>query len=293
MAYLVYLNGEFKPLDEACISVTDYGFLFGYALFETMHAYHAGPNGAVFRLEQHLDRLAGAAGKLGITLSTAALQKAVNDTVRINRLQEARVRLTVSAGDGNPVFDLTSCRRPAVVVIAIPHQRIAPEIYQRGYRIAISNFQRDTRSPVSGVKKTDYMENILACRSARESGADDAVLLNEKGNVTEGTTNNIFIVKHDIIKTPPPASGILPGITRNAVLELASTSGLRCEELDFDAEELAAADEIFLTSSMMEIMPVTAVNGKPAGRGKPGAITTQLMKDFKALVQKEMASLYK
>jgi len=285
MAEIVYLNGEFIPLAEARISVLDYGLLFGYALFETMHAY----NSTVFRMDGHLERLKKSADKLGIAIDIGVLRKAIIDTLSVNRLKEARVRLILSAGKGKQIIDLSSCTGPTFLVMATPHIPIAAGIYERGYRIIVSDIHRDSRSPIHGMKKTDYMENILARQTAKNAGADDALFLNERGNVTEGTTNNIFLVMNNKLITPPVSSGILPGITRDVVLELASQSFLTTGEADFNKEELADADEVFLTSSMMEIMPVTMIDGKVIGSGQPGETTRRLMQAYKALVNTETA----
>lgn len=284
MATIVYLNGKFLPLEEAKISAADYGFLFGYAIFETMRVY----DGTIFRLKNHIDRLMKSLNILEIPLNPDMLERTVMDTVRVNGLGNARVRLTVSAGSGNPVIDLNTCEASTVLVISLPYIPILPEVYERGFRLSIAGIRRNSRSVVQSIKKTDYLESILARRAARDAGADDALLLNDNGFVAEGSTNNIFMVERGVLRTPSLTNGILPGITRDVVLELASRSGMEVLETDILPDEIMAAEEVFLTSSMMEVMPVTQISDKVIGNGKPGQVTKKLIRAYKEEVQREI-----
>lgn len=280
---IVYLNGALIPRSEAKISVMDYGFLFGYGLFETMRAY----NGVVFRLDSHLARLAKSAERLEIRIDTTSLKNAVMAPIQANKLKEARVRLTVSVGEGSLVPDVRTCINPTILVMAAKYTPYPPEIYERGFSVIISSIHRNSQSPVSRMKTANYLESLLSRQEARTQGVDDALLLNEKGQLAEATTSNLFLVSRNILKTPRLESGILPGVTRGVILELASRLGIEALEADIQLEELMAAGEAFLTNSIIEVMPVTAISGKAIGSGRPGAITRQLMTAYKDLVLRE------
>jgi branched-chain amino acid aminotransferase len=283
MPELVYLNGDYMPLSEAKIGVTDYGFLFGYALYETMRAY----KGKIFRLKDHLDRLEKAAETLHLPVEGLDLEKAVVETLRRSGIEEARVRLTVTMGEGSLTPDPRTCHRPAVLVTAVPYKPFAPEIYQKGYRALTSTVRRNSRSQLPGMKTACFLENMLARQQAREAGADEAVLLNEKGELAEASSSNLFLVNRGILRTPALESGILPGITRKIVLDLAEGLGLPTERTIIWPEELEAAEEVFISNSLIEIMPVTVLDSKPVGAGRPGPITRQLMGAYSQLVQRE------
>lgn len=286
MEEIIYFNGALVPRREATIPVMDYGFLFGYGLFETMRAY----GGMVFRLNSHLDRLVKSAEVLGIAVEVPTLKRAVEDTIRANGLREARVRVTVSIGEGSLVPDPRTCTKPTVLVIAGGYVPYAEEVYQKGFRVIVSSIHRNSQSPVPGMKTANYLESLLSRKEARNAGVDDALLLNERGLLAEASTSNVFLVSKRILKTPRTENGILPGITRGVILELASQLNIKAVEVDVTLEELLAADEVFLTNSLMEVMPVTAMSGKVVGPGRPGAITRKLMTAYKDLVLKETAN---
>ena len=283
MEEIVYLSGAMVPRSQAKIPAMDYGFLFGYGLFETMRAY----SGTVFRLDSHIARLAKSADRLGIAVDTAILKKAVTDTLKANGLRDARVRLTVSIGEGSLVPDLHSCTAPSVLVVAAKYTPYVDEVYQRGFRVIVSSIRRNSQSPVPAMKTANYMESLLARQEAKAAGVDDALFLNEKGQVTEASTSNIFLVSKNVLKTPRQESGILPGITKDVILELAPQMGIMALETDILLEEIVEAHEAFLTNSVVEIMSVTEVNGKAIGEGGPGVITRRLMSGYKDLVLRE------
>ncbi len=283
MTETVYLNGAFVPRSDAKISALDYGFLFGYGLFETMRAY----NGTVFRLDNHLARLAKPAVKLSIPVEPGVLRNAVAETVRLNGLKEARVRLTVAIGEGSLVPDPHSCAKPTILVVAAKYTPYAPEIYERGFRVMVSSLRRNSQSPLTVMKTANYLENLLAREEARTAAFDDALLLNEKGQLAEASTSNIFLVSKNTLRTPSVESGILPGITRDVILELASELGIKTAEAAIRPEELRAAQEAFLTNSMIEVMPLSMVDGETVGSGKPGTVTRRLMTAYRDLVIKE------
>ena len=283
MKEIVYLNGSFVPRLEARIPAMDYGFLYGYGLFETMRAY----NGRVFRLDSHLQRMATSARLLKIPFDGHVLENAVSKTIRINGLKDARVRLTVSIGEGSIVPDPQSCLNPTVLVAAAGYTPYPQETYNRGFRALVSSLRRNSLSPISAMKTTNYLESLLSREEARQAKVEEAILLNEKGEVAEASTSNVFLFSRSILKTPPLGSGILPGITRGIVLRLAAQLNIKVLEKAVLPEELAAADEAFLTNSVMEVMPLTALNSRPIGSGRPGALTGRLTSAYKDLVTSE------
>jgi len=282
MDNIVYLNGKFINAAEATVPLLDYGFLYGYGLFETMRAYE----GKIFRLEDHLRRLAEAAVTLGISIDVSEIGEAITEVLRANRLIEARVRLTVSRGAGPMTPKPTACTTPTIAVIAAPYEPYPEAIYKRGFHAVISDIRRNSGSPLAGLKTANYLENLLARGAARAAGADDAILLNERGELAEASTSNLFLVKDGNLRTPPVEAGILPGITRAVVLELAARLNIAAHEGTLTIEELHQADEAFLTNSIMEIMPLTYVEEQAVGKGKPGPLTTRLMTAYQALVRR-------
>lgn len=281
MSEIVYLNGSLVPREDARISAMDYGFLYGYGLFETMRAY----GGKVFRLERHLERLAGSAETLGIAVDKSVLGSAVMDTIKANSLNEARIRLTVSIGEGGTVPDPSSCGSQTVLVVAGEYRPLPDEVYEKGYRAIVSSIRCNSQSPVSAMKSLNYLESMLARQEARAAGVDEAICLNEHGMLAEASTSNVFLVGDGALKTPAIASGFLPGITRETVLELAGKLGITTIEDEMTVEELIQADEAFLTNSVVEIMPLTEVDGKLIGSGKPGQVTRKLMGGYKEMVR--------
>ena len=285
MEALAYLNGKMVPLSQARISVLDYGFRFGYGVFGGMRAY----KGKVFRLDTKLNRIKESAEKLGIATDVDTYKAAIMDTIRANNLQEARVILSVSSGEGSASPDPQSCTAPTVVVTATEYTPIPAEMYEKGYRALVASVRRNSQSPASGMKTLNYLESIMARQEARTAGFDEAVQLNEKGKVAEASTGNLFLVKDNILKTPGVDSGIIPGIVREVLLELAPQLNIEAIETDIELDELFSADEAFLTNVLMEVMPLVAVNDRPIGSGKPGDITKQLMTAYRNLALKETA----
>ena len=287
MRQIVYLNGNLVPLSQACISPLDYGFLYGYGLFETMRAYE----GFVFRLDKHLNRLAGSAERLGIPTVAAGLKEAVTATLQANKLSDARIRITVSIGEGGIIPDMRQCQKPTVLVMA-EHYKPHPElVYSTGFKAIVSSLVRYSRSPLSIIKSANYLENMLAKQEATAAGANEAIRLNEKGFLAEASMSNVFLIIGDRLMAPPLESGILPGITREAVIELAPRLGISTIERDITIEELFRAQEAFLTNSLIEIMPLTVIDGKPVASGKPGLITERLRAAYRKLVLDETGAV--
>lgn len=288
MEEIIYLNGELVPSSQARISPFDHGFLYGYGLYETIRSY----NGIIFRLDRHLKRLQKSAELLGLDSKLAAfdLEKACYALLKINKLVDARIRITISAGTGDIVPNPQTCDQPTVFIVAHKLTPIPAEVYQRGYKVLTSGYRRNSQSPLSQIKSTCCLENVLALQEAKAKGADDALLLNEKGMLAEGSTSNIFLVKDGTLITPTIESGVLPGITREAVLELARSLGIEAVQGEVPSSEITGADEVFRTSSILEIMSLTSIDGKPVGNGKPGLITQNFMLAYSDLVNKETRS---
>lgn len=293
MERLVYINGEFLPASEAKVSVYDKGYLFGDGVFEGIRAY----NGRIFRLDEHLKRLYKSAKAIliDIPLSFDEMRAAVIETVRRNNLKDAYIRLIVSRGIGDLGLDITKCKKPTVVIIADEIALFPKEIYEKGIEVIISSIRAsygDVLPPQ--IKSLNYLSHILAKWEATRAGVPEAILLSREGYVTEGSAENIFIVKDKCLITPPSWVGILEGITREAILEIAWD----IEEVEdivedvFTRYDLYVADECFLCGTAAEVVPVVKVDGRVIGDGKPGPITREIMKRFRELVSKEGVEVY-
>ncbi len=291
MEEIVYLNGSLLPRSQARVSVYDHGFLYGYGLFETMRAYH----GTIFLLERHLKRLMNSAEviRLSSQLAGIDLGKACVDTLRANGLEDARLRLTVSRGEVDSFPGSGTSATPTVLVTARNLSALNARIYDRGFRVGVSSFRRYSQPPLSQLKTANYLTSILAKMEAEAAGLDEALLLNEHGALTEGSVSNVFFVNsHSELITPSLESGILPGITREVVMELADTVGINITEGEVRLEDLGQFAEAFLTNSVVEIMPLVEVrdeSGKTItiGSGKPGALTKRLMAAYREMVESQ------
>ena len=282
MEQLVYLNGELLPRSRARISPFDHGFLYGYALFETMRARGR----RIFRLHSHLERLSSSANMLGLPLPPLDLEKACYEVLSANELDDARIRLTVSIGEGESVPDPPADPVPTVFIMGAPYNPPPVEKYREGYKAVVSKIRQNSKSPVARLKSANYLNNVLARREAKAAGADEAVLLNERGLLCEGSTGNVFLLYRGVLVTPNVESGCLPGITRQAVIELAAEMRTGVEQREVRLEELLQADEAFLTNSLLGLMPLRDIDGKPVGRG--GRIATErLSAAYSELVLRE------
>lgn len=276
---LVYINGELVPESEAKISVFDHGFLYGDGVFEGIRAY----KGVVFKLREHIERLYDSAKflRIEIPMSKEDLMEAILETVRRNGLSDCYIRVVVTRGVGDLGLDPRKCSKPSIIIIARP---MAPLLGKRAVSLIISSVRRDGVDATNHqAKSLNYLNNILAKLEAINAGADDAVMLDSRGFVSEATGENIFIVKDGRIMTPPPTSGILSGITRDCVIELAKSLGYEVVERELTPFELLTADEVFLTGTAAEIVPVESVNGRKIGEKIPGPITERLIREFEKL----------
>jgi branched-chain amino acid aminotransferase len=277
----IYLNNRFVQKDEARVSVLDHGFLYGDGVYETLRAY----GGRVFMLRQHLERLERSARMIGLRLPLGQIDwpPLLAETLERNDLTDAYLRLTISRGEGAIGLDPTLCATPTVVVIAQPLPNYPTQYYDEGVRLIISQTRRNLPEALSPqIKSLNFLNNILAKREATAAEAFDALMLNGSGHLTECTTSNLFLVRRSRLCTPGVGCGILDGITRNVVLQLAQTKHLDTEEGSYAPAELFTAEECFLTNTTMEIMPVRSVNDRPIGAGKPGPLTQALHRTFRA-----------
>ena len=285
---VVYVNGTFYTEEQAALSALDRGFTLGDGLFETMRARR----GRIFRLLQHLARLRQGALVLELPLpAEGKLAGALQEALARLPSAEAVVRLTISRGvDGGRGLALPLQPSPTIVIRATPLVVYPAEAYQRGLGVHLSGIRRNDSSPLSKIKSTNYGDAILARHEAAKLGSDDAVLLNTRGEVACASAANLFIVSSERLLTPPRESGVLPGVTRACVLDLAAALKINAAESPFGPEALAQADEAFLTNSLVGVLPLTRVNGRPIGSGRPGPVTARLAVAYGRLVQEELGN---
>ena len=281
----VYVNDKFVPQEEAVVSVFDHGFLYGDGVYETLRAYR----GRVFQLAEHLARLERSASRIRLPLPISREQLAglVRESLSRNQLQEAYLRITVSRGAGEIGLDPALCKAPTLVIIAKPFQPYPDSFYSHGVSVILAKTRRNLPEALPPqVKSLNFLNNILAKMEATAAGAHEALMLNHKGEVTEGTTSNVFVVQGGRLRTPAVECGILEGITRSLVLQLASELGIPSEETRLTVSDLTGADECFLTNTTQEVLPVTRVDRKMLGAGRPGDTTRRLHTSFRACLDR-------
>ena len=277
----IYIDGKFYSEQEAKISVFDHGLLYGDGVFEGIRSY----NRRVFMLEEHLDRLYDS--MKGILLqpqwTKTEMREIVLETLRRNKLDNAYVRLVVTRGFGNLGLDMRQCPKPTLIVIAGQIQLYSKTYYEQGLNVVTSGLRRpsaDTLNP--NIKTLNYLNNIMARAQAASAGAQEALMLNAQGHVAECTGDNVFYVKNGEVSTPPLSAGLLDGITRRAAISLLRTKlKLPVREELFSLFQLMCADEMFLTGTGAEIVPVATLDGRPVGSDKAGPVTRKLMVEFK------------
>ena len=282
----VYLNGRFIAAGEASVSIRDRGFLYGDGLFETMRAYA----GRVFRLDDHLARLEASAEFLRISVPHSRLEftDVISRLISTNALSDGRVRIALTRGAGGKGLLFTDDFEPTVLVEAGPLPSRPERLYAEGMALIVADLRQNARSPLPNHKTANFLRYLLARQQAADAGADDALILNTNDHVAEASVANVFLVRDRDVITPPLDAGVLPGITRKVVLQLCGTLGLPCAEAAFGLPELFAADEMFLTNSLMEVMPVREVEGKPIGRQCPGPTTRRLHAAYRERVAEEL-----
>ena len=282
----IYLDGKYVPSEEAKVSVFDHGLLYGDGVFEGIRVY----NGRIFRLDQHLDRLFNSAKAimLQIPLTREHLVEACCETCRQNKLKDGYIRLVVTRGVGYLGLNPFRCKNPTVFIIADRIELYPEEVYCKGLKLITASTQRTNPAAMSpSIKSLNYLNNILAKIEAVNAGTFEAIMLNAQGHVAECTGDNIFIVRGGKLETPPVSAGALIGITRQVVIELAAKRKIAVGEPNLTRYDLSTADEVFLTGTAAEIVPVSSIDGRIIGSGRPGRLTLKLTEDFRKLTRSE------
>jgi branched-chain amino acid aminotransferase len=279
----IYINGKYFSKEDAKISVYDHGLLYGDGVFEGMRTY----SNKVFRLGEHIDRLYESARAILLTIpmSKQEMIDAVKKTVELSGLSDSYIRLVVTRGSGSLGLDPNRTSDPQVIIIVDLIALYDRKYYDEGLKIITASTIRNHPAALSPrIKSLNYLNNIMAKLEGLQAGCMEAIMLNHKGEVAECTGDNIFIVKRGQLLTPSADSGILEGITRNAILELANTLKIPARETTLTRHDLLVADECFLTGRAAEVIPVVSIDSRPIGDGKVGPTTKQLMIEFKKLV---------
>ena len=282
MALKIFLGDKLVDEADAKISVFDHGLLYGDGVFEGIRVY----GGRVFLHQQHIDRLfeSAKAIRLVIPMSPAEVIAAVEKTVKANNISDGYVRLVVTRGAGSLGLDIRKTSNPQVIVIADTISLYPPETYTKGMNLVTASTIRNHPGALSSrIKSLNYLNNILARIEGTDAGMVEALMLNHKGEVAECTGDNIFIVKNRVLMTPGLDAGILEGITRNAVMQLAVEGGYEVLETSMTRHDLYVADEMFLTGTAAEVVAVVSLDGRKIGTGEPGPVTRDLLERFRKL----------
>lgn len=282
---VTYINGKFVEGDDAQISVFDFGLQLGIGLFETLRTY----SGRFFRLEDHIARMLASAAELriGVGLTAHDFAVAAQQTVQRNGLADARVRITVTPGRrpaGPPGATAAAQALPTTIITAAPFEPYPAELYRDGMTVVISDIRQNETDPAGRHKTIAYLTRMLARDDARKKGAGEALFFNTQKHLAEGAITNVFLVLDDELATPDIASGVLAGITRKVVLELAAAAGIKAAERTLAIQDVLKAKEVFLTNSAMELLPVSHVERHAVGDGKPGPVYKRLHEAYRAAV---------
>lgn len=284
MSFKIYIAGKYYDKEDAKISVYDHGLLYGDGVFEGMRSY----GGKVFRLRQHLDRLWDSAKGIWLEIpgTKEDMAKVVTDTLALNGIQDGYIRLVVTRGAGSLGLDPNKCSNPQIICIT-DHIALYPrEMYENGLTIITASTIRNHSAALSPrIKSLNYLNNIMAKIEGLQAGCVEALMLNAKGEVAECTGDNIFLVRQGRLLTPPTDAGILEGITRDAVIEVAREAGYEVQQTALTKHDVYIADECFLTGSAAEVIPVIKVDSRTIGSGKPGPVTRELTQRFHKLTR--------
>ena len=278
---LIYLDGEYVPAEKAAVSVFDHGFLYGDGVFEGIRAYE----GRVFRLEDHVQRLFDSAQAIMLTIpmSQEEMALAIRETLRKNDLRDAYIRPIVTRGYGDLGLDPLKCKKPTVIIVAVEWGAMYGSLYEIGLTAISVSVRRNAPDALPpNIKSLNYLNNILAKIEANVKGGNEAIILDAQGRISEGSGDNIFVIKNKNIYTPHTLNN-LKGITREAVIELAEKNGIEVKETDLGLFDLYTGDEVFVTGTAAEVAPVTKIDGRIIGSGKPGPITKALMAAFRKM----------
>jgi branched-chain amino acid aminotransferase len=285
MSSKIWLDKGLVNEEDAKISVFDHGLLYGDGVFEGMRSYSK----KVFRLKEHIDRLWESAQSIciEIPMTKEEICEATYKTLEANDIVDGYIRLVVTRGNGTLGLDAHLCSNPIVIIIARSLSLYSEELYKNGMKlVTASTIRMPSFSMSTRIKSLNYLNNILAKMEAYRAGCEEALLLNHRGNVAECSGDNIFIVRHGVLLTPPLDACILEGITRNAVLEVAAELGIEAREQNFTRHDVYTAQECFLTGSAAEVIPVTELDGRVIGEGVAGPITLKILDAYRALVRK-------
>lgn len=282
---IIYIDGKYLPKEEAHISVFDHGFLYGDGVFEGIRAY----NGRVFRLQEHLDRLYDSARTIDLKVPVPKEEMAgiILEVFMRNKLSNGYIRPLVTRGVGDLGLDPRKCPIASVIVIAVEWGAMYGDLYEKGLKaITVSVRRNPAEALPPNVKSLNYLNNILGKIEANYKGGDEAIFFDTNGYMSEGSGDNIFIVKNGIIFTPPTLNN-LRGITRAVVLEIAKSHGLTLVEQNLGYYDMYSADEVFVTGTAAEVAPIVLIDGRAIGTGKPGPVTRQLMAAFRTVTETE------
>ena len=286
MSLQIFLNDRLVPQEQAMVSVFDHGLLYGDGVFEGIRVY----NKRVFLLAEHIERLyeSALAIRLVIPMTPAQMAAAVEQTVAANGIVDGYVRLVITRGAGSLGLDIRRTSHPQVIVIADTIKLYSEELYQKGLKIITASTLRNHPGALSPrIKSLNYLNNILAKIEGTDVGCEEALMLNHKGDIAECTGDNIFIVKRGVLKTPPTDAGILEGITRNCVIQLAEQAGLEVQQVTLQRHDVYTADECFLTGTAAEVISVVGIDGRQIGTGVPGPLTQDLRHRFQKFARGE------
>ena len=280
MGFYASVNGEITPAEEARVSVLDNGFTFGDAVYETLRTYGGRP----FHLDRHLEQLRRSAERLAIpTPAGDALARDLDALLARAANAESYIRIIVTRGRGDISYHFDRVKGPTVVMVVKPYAPLPPASYTNGIPVILSAVRRNPPHSLDpAIKSCNLLNNILAMQEAQAKGAFEAIMLNEIGEIAETAGANVFLVKDGTLLTPPLDAGILPGVTRHIVLELAGGFALPVREEPVAVKDLLAADEVFITSTLKEVLPVATIDGRPVGAGRPGPVTLRLLAALRA-----------
>ncbi len=284
MSLKIYINGKLYDKEHATVSVYDHGLLYGDGVFEGIRSY----GGKVFRMREHLDRLWNSAKAIWLTIpiSKEEMAKAIEDTLAVNGIRDGYIRVVVTRGAGSLGLDPNRCSDPQVIIITDLISLYPEELYQKGLEIITVSTMRNHPAALSPrIKSLNYLNNILAKIEGLQAGCIEALMLNHKGEVAECTGDNVFLVRDGTLLTPPIDAGILEGVTRDTVLELAREGGIPVREVPLTKHDVYIADECFLCGTAAEVVPVVKVDSRTIGDGKPGPITKDLIARFQKLTR--------
>ncbi|MEN6497396.1 MAG: branched-chain-amino-acid transaminase [Thermoguttaceae bacterium] len=284
MSLKIFINGKLYDKENATVSVYDHGLLYGDGVFEGIRSY----SGKVFRMGEHLDRLWNSAKAiwLSIPMTKEEMAKAIEDTLAVNGIRDGYIRVVVTRGVGSLGLDPNRCSDPQVIIITDLISLYPEELYQKGLEIVTVSTMRNHPAALSPrIKSLNYLNNILAKIEGLQAGCIEALMLNHKGEVAECTGDNIFLVRDGVLLTPPIDAGVLEGVTRNAVIEIARDAGIVVREIPLTKHDVYIADECFLSGTAAELIPVTKVDSRVIGDGKPGPITRDLFARFHKLTR--------